>query len=164
MKQVNNTETAIFAGGCFWGVEDRMRNVPGVISAESGYIGGHLENPTYEQVKSGTTGHAEAVRVTFDPRLVSYEWLTKYFFEIHDPTQIDRQGADVGPQYRSEIFYLSAEQRQIAERIIAYLVKRGCRVVTRLTPASEFYMAEEYHQRHAEKTGEAPCHSYVKRF
>ncbi len=158
------TQTAIFAGGCFWGIEDGMRGMKGVISTESGYIGGQTDNPTYEEVKTGKTGHAEAVRVVFDPREISYEELARRFFEIHDPTQVDRQGPDVGNQYRSEIFYLSPQQKEIAESLIDILQKRGYRVVTRLTPAEKFYRAEEYHQQYVEKSGHSPCSYYTKRF
>jgi peptide methionine sulfoxide reductase msrA/msrB len=165
MEKRIETGTAIFAGGCFWGVEEGMRRIEGVISTEVGYIGGNTENPNYEDVKTGLTGHVEAVRVVFDPEQVSYEELARYFFEIHDPTHVDRQGPDVGTQYRSEIFYLSPAQRQTAEHLIETLKKRGFRVATRLSPASKFYRAEEYHQRYVEKTGSDPCCSfYVKRF
>ena len=158
------SQTAIFAGGCFWGIEEGMRHAKGVISTEAGYIGGVTENPTYEDVKTGKTGHAEAVRVVFDPSQVSYAELTCLFFEIHDPTQVDRQGPDVGTQYRSEIFYLSPLQKETAESIIEVLRRRGWRVATRLTPATKFHRAEEYHQRYVEKTGRSPCSHYTKRF
>jgi peptide methionine sulfoxide reductase msrA/msrB len=147
-----------------------MHRAKGVVATEAGYIGGERQNPNYEEVKTGTTGHAEAVRVVFDPRLTSFEELARRFFEIHDPTQVDRQGPDVGSQYRSEIFYLSDEQRRVAERLIAILRKRGFRVATRLTDVSRpgvattFYRAEEYHQRWAEKTGRTACTHYTKRF
>ncbi len=161
-----NTEIAIYAGGCFWGVENLMMKYwPGVKSIESGYIGGHKENPTYEEVKAHTTGHAEAVRIYFDPHVVSYETLTRLFFEIHDPTQLNRQGIDIGDQYRSEIFYTSPKQEMVAQRLIALLREKGLDVVTRLTPASTFWRAEEYHQKYFEKNGGEPdCHRYVKRF
>ncbi len=164
MKKSNQMETAIFAGGCFWGIEEWMRSVEGVMSAESGYIGGTVENPTYKAVRTGQTGHAEAVRVVFDPRRVEYEELVRRFFEMHDPTQVDRQGADIGSQYRSEIFYLSPRQKRAAEFLIAILRRRGWRVATRVTPASMFYRAEEYHQRYFEKLGCPPCAEYTKRF
>ena len=158
-------ETAIFAGGCFWGMEHMMRKFPGVKSVMPGYIGGHKDHPRYEEVKAHTTGHAEAVRVQFDPSEVSFEELTRYFFEIHDPTQTDGQGPDLGPQYRSEIFYTSEEQKQVSEKLIAILKEKGYDVVTRLTPATEFWTAEEYHQNYYAKTGEEPyCHIYKKRF
>jgi peptide methionine sulfoxide reductase msrA/msrB len=164
MNKTNEMETAILAGGCFWGIEEEMRHVDGVISAESGYIGGTVENPSYEEVKTGQTGHAEAVRLVFDPTKVTYEELARRFFEMHDPTQVDRQGADIGTQYRSEIFYLSPSQKAVVEGLFEILEKRGWRVATRLTPASEFYPAEERHQRYFEKTGEIPCTYYAKRF
>lgn len=164
MENKGKTETAIFAGGCFWGIEHSMQDVRGVIDAESGYIGGTVPNPTYEQVSTGGTGHAEAVKVIFDPSVVTYEQLAKHFFEIHDPTQVNRQGPDIGSQYRSEIFYLSLRQKEIAENLIDTLMKRGYRVATQVTPAGEFHPAEEYHQNYSAKTGKQPCGRYVKRF
>lgn len=159
------TGTAIFAGGCFWGVEHLLSKVPGVLDVESGYIGGTTENPTYEQVSRHRTGHAEAVRVTYDPAKVSYEKLARLFFEIHDPTQADGQGPDIGDQYRSEIFYTTPGQRQTAEKLIAELRAKGYDVVTQVTPATTFYPAEEYHQDYYERKGTRPyCHSYTKRF
>lgn len=158
-------EIAIFAGGCFWGVEHLMKKALGVISVESGYIGGHKENPTYEEVCRHNTGHAEAVRITFDPSKTSYEVLAKLFFEIHDPEQEDGQGPDLGDQYRSEIFYTTSEQKEVAEKLIADLTAKGYRVVTRITPATTFWRAEEYHQNHYELRGTEPyCHIYTKRF
>jgi peptide methionine sulfoxide reductase msrA/msrB len=170
MRERDGAQTAIFAGGCFWGIEEAMRRAKGVVSTEAGYIGGTMENPTYKDVKTGTTGHAEAVRVVFDPTQTSYEELARRFFEIHDPTQVDRQGPDIGPQYRSEIFYLADEQRQTAEKLISRLRKRGFRPATRLTdattpsPATTFHRAEEYHQRWVEKSGRTPCSHFTKRF
>lgn len=159
------TETAIFAGGCFWGVEHMFAKVPGVLDVESGYIGGHTENPTYEEVCSHRTGHAEAVRVTFDPAKVSYEKLARLFFEIHDPTQVDRQGPDIGDQYRSEIFYTSPAQRATAEKLIGELRAKGYDVTTRVTQATTFWPAEGYHQDYYERKGTQPyCHAYTKRF
>ncbi|WP_295939942.1 bifunctional methionine sulfoxide reductase B/A protein [uncultured Alistipes sp.] len=159
------TETAIFAGGCFWGVEYMLSKEPGVLKVESGYTGGRTEKPTYEEVCSHRTGHAEAVRVTFEPAKVSYEKLARLFFEIHDPTQIDGQGPDLGNQYRSEIFYTSPSQEQTAEKLIAELRKKGYHVVTEVTPASTFWPAEDYHQRYYERKGTLPyCHAYTKRF
>ena len=158
-------QTAIFAGGCFWGVEEGMRRVKGVVSTETGYTGGETADPTYERVQTGTTGHVEAVRVVFDPRVVSYEELARHFFEIHDPTQVDRQGPDVGTQYRSAIFYLSDLQREIAGRLTDTLRARGWRVATRLEAASRFHPAEHHHQQWVEKTGRPPCPlSITKRF
>ena len=157
--------TAIFAGGCFWGVEYMLWKVPGVLKVESGYIGGTTENPTYEEVCSHRTGHAEAVRVVFDPAKVSYETLARLFFEIHDPTQENGQGPDLGDQYRSEIFYTSPAQQATAERLIAELRRKGYDVVTQVTPAGRFWPAEDYHQRYYERKGTQPyCHAYTKRF
>ena len=158
-------ETAIFAGGCFWGVEYMLSKRPGVLDVESGYIGGHKDHPTYEEVRSHTTGHAEAVRVRFDPSRISYEELARLFFEIHDPTQADGQGPDIGDQYRSEIFYTTPAQRDIALRLIDTLRSRGYDVVTRVTPATTFWPAEGYHQDYYDRKGTQPyCHSYTKRF
>lgn len=163
--QTGQTETAIFAGGCFWGVEHLLSKQAGVLDVESGYIGGHTENPTYEQVCSHRTGHAEAVRVTFDPSKVSYEKLARLFFEIHDPTQVDRQGPDIGDQYRSEVFYTTPAQREIAEKLIAELRAKGYDVATRVTQATTFWPAEGYHQDYYERKGTQPyCHAYTKRF
>ena len=164
-KTNKRTAFAVFAGGCFWGVEHLMKNFPGIISIEPGYTGGYVDNPTYEQVCSHLTGHAEAVRIVFDPSQVSYETLLKGFMEIHDPTQEGGQGPDLGPQYRSEIFYLNEQQHKTAQRIIALLKQKGYPVVTRLTAASAFWPAEDYHHRYYERTGSAPyCHRRVKRF
>ena len=158
-------ETAYFAGGCFWGVEYMLKKLKGVESVRSGYMGGTTVNPTYQQVCSHTTGHAETVEVVFDPAVVSYETVAKRFFEIHDPTQEDGQGPDIGDQYRSEIFYTSPEQKAVAEDLIRQLEAKGYDVVTRVTPASRFYPAEEYHQDYYERKGTTPyCHAYTKRF
>lgn len=156
---------AIFAGGCFWGVEHLMQKVDGVKSVESGYIGGSVPNPTYKQVCTNHTGHAEAVRVIFDPAKVDYETLAKLFFEIHDPTQTNGQGPDIGDQYRSEIFYIDDNQRNVAEKLISQLKNKGYRVATKLTPATIFYPAEDYHQDYYINKGTEPyCHKYTKRF
>ena len=156
---------AFFAGGCFWGVEHLFQQQNGVISVESGYTGGHTENPTYQQVKTGTTGHAEVVRITYDPTIVSYETLAKLFFEIHDPTQADRQGPDIGSQYRSEIFHQSPEELAIAQELIAILRTKGHDIKTVVTPIQKFYPAEDYHQNYFEKHGDKDtCHFYTKRF
>ena len=161
----NQTEKAIFAGGCFWGVEYYLQKAKGVVSTEVGYIGGNKENPTYKEVCSHTTGHAEAIEITYDPSKTSYEEIAKLFFEIHDPTQVDRQGPDVGDQYRSEIFYLNDDQKKIAENLINVLKQKGYNVVTKLEKAGRFYKAEDYHQNYYQNNGESPyCHKYMKRF
>lgn len=150
---------AIFAGGCFWGVEYWFSRFPGVVETTVGYTGGHKDNPTYEQVSAGSTGHLEAVKVLYDPLRVSYEDLVTFFFEIHDPTQSDGQGPDIGEQYLSAIFYLDEEQKGVAERVIADLRARGMNVVTLLRPAERFWPAEEYHQDYYAKKGGRPyCH------
>ena len=160
-----NVEKAVFASGCFWGVEYQLQKVEGVISTTVGYTGGSVKNPTYKQVCTGTTGHAEAVEVLFNPGEVSYEALARIFFETHDPTQIDGQGPDIGTQYRSEIFYTSEEQKATSEKLIALLKQKGLDVVTALTPATTFYGGEEYHQDYYLKSGGTPyCHAYTKRF
>ena len=158
-------ERAIFAGGCFWGVEHLMRPTPGVIAVHSGYIGGRVANPTYEEICSGLTGHAEAVEVQYDRKQSNFEILAKLFFEIHNPTEKNQQGPDVGTQYRSAIFYLSPEQKKISSELIQFLKKKGLAVATQLNPASPFYKAEAYHQHYYEKNGKEPyCHKYVERF
>lgn len=158
-------ERAIFASGCFWGVEYQFKQKEGVISTTVGYTGGHAEDPTYREVCSYTTGHAEAVEVIFDPDMVTYEELAKLFFETHDFTQVNRQGPDIGDQYRSEIFYLNDEQKEIAESLIVELTDMGYDVATRVTEASEFYPAEDYHQDYYAKTGGTPyCHGYRQIF
>ena len=164
-KPAAATEKAVFAGGCFWGVEYHFRKVKGVLSTRVGYIGGKTEHPSYRQVCTGMTGHAEALEIEYDPKVVGYEELAKLFFEIHDPTQFNRQGPDVGNQYRSAVFYTSDEQKRIAESLIARLEGKGYRVVTEVVKAGEFWPAEEYHQDYYEKTGHHPyCHIYQKRF
>ena len=146
------TQTAVFAGGCFWGVEAIFRHVKGVSSAVSGYAGGTAKNPTYDMVSSGTTGHAEAVRVTFDPAQVSYGSLLRVFMSVaHDPTELNRQGPDVGTQYRSAIFYANAEQEKVARAYVAQLTAaKALRqpIVTQIAPLSMFYSAEAYHQNY----------------
>ena len=158
-------DTAIFAGGCFWGVEYYMHSIDGVISTEVGYTGGHIEQPTYRDVCTHTTGHAEVVRVVFNTQKTDYEKIARMFFEIHDPTQINRQGPDIGNQYRSEIFYRNNSQKEIAEKLISILQQKGFKIATRVDPATTFWKAEEYHQQYYEKEGQTPyCHVYIKRF
>jgi peptide methionine sulfoxide reductase msrA/msrB len=160
-----NTSRAIYAGGCFWGVEYFLQQKNGVISVTSGYIGGKTDNPTYKEVCNENTGHAEAVEVVFDPNLVSYEELTRLFFEIHDPTHVNRQGPDIGEQYRSEIFYVDDEQKKVAENLISILKGKGFNVATKVTKATTFWPAEDYHQDYYENKGSLPyCHGYTKRF
>jgi peptide methionine sulfoxide reductase msrA/msrB len=157
--------TAIFAGGCFWGVEYFLQKEPGVISVTSGYTGGTVKNPTYQQVCTGNTGHAEAVKIVYDPQKTSYEKLLKLFLEIHDPTQEGGQGPDIGDQYRSEIFYLNEDQKTTAENDLNILKSKGYDIATSVTKASEFYPAEAYHQDYYFKNGKTPyCHVYTKRF
>jgi len=158
-------ETAIFAGGCFWGVEYLMQKEPGVLTVVSGYIGGTKAYPIYKEVCQNTTGHAEAVRITFDPTKVNYETLAKLFFEIHDPEQVDGQGPDIGSQYRSEIFYTTPLQKIVAEKLITLLKEKGYKVATKVTPATTFWEAEDYHQDYYDHKGTQPyCHRYTKRF
>jgi peptide methionine sulfoxide reductase msrA/msrB len=159
------TGRAIYAGGCFWGVEYFMQQKDGVKTVTSGYIGGHTDNPTYKEVCNENTGHAEAVEVVFDPSKVTYEELTRLFFEIHDPTHINRQGPDIGDQYRTEIFYLDEDQKIVAEKLISILKSKGYKVATKVTRATTFWPAEEYHQDYYEHKGALPyCHGYTKRF
>jgi peptide-methionine (S)-S-oxide reductase len=153
------TEKATFGAGCFWGVEARFGEVPGVTETAVGYEGGHMSNPTYRDVCTDETGHAEVVELTFDPQKVSYEELVRLFFQLHDPTQLNRQGPDVGTQYRSVVFFHSPEQKATAERVkqeVQGLI-RG-KIVTSIEPAQNFYRAEEYHQRYLEKRGVKSCH------
>jgi peptide-methionine (S)-S-oxide reductase len=146
-QNVTRTETAVFGGGCFWCLDAQFKLVPGVTKVTSGYAGGQTENPTYEQVCSDRTGHAEVVQVEFDPAKVSYEDLLRKFFYAHDPTTLNRQGADVGTQYRSIILYLNDEQKQIAEKVKAAAQKDWSdRIVTEIVPLKHFYAAEDYHQ------------------
>lgn len=152
------TEKATFAAGCFWGVEAAFRQVPGVIEAISGYTGGHTQNPSYREVCSDSTGHAEAVEVTYDPELVSYDDLLRVFWQNHDPTTPNRQGPDVGSQYRSAIFVHDAGQRERAKTSLQIEQRKHARpIVTEIVDAPAFYPAEDYHQRYFEKHGVA-CH------
>ena len=160
-----NKNIAIVAGGCFWGVEYYFQRMPGVISTEVGYIGGHKDNPTYQEVCSHSTGHLEALKVEFDPAQTDYQSVLKLFFEIHDSTQANGQGPDIGPQYLSAIFYIDDEQKQQAEAVIDLLKQKGIEPVTQLIPASTFWPAEDYHQQYYEKQGKVPyCHSRRKIF
>jgi peptide methionine sulfoxide reductase msrA/msrB len=157
--------SAVFAGGCFWGVEYFLQKEPGVISVTSGYTGGTVKNPTYQQVCTGNTGHAEAVKIVYDPQKTTYDKILKLFLEIHDPTQVGGQGPDIGDQYRSEIFYLNDEQKNIAEKDLGILKSKGLKIATVVTKASEFYPAEAYHQDYYFKNGKTPyCHAYTRRF
>jgi len=159
------TETAVFAGGCFWGIENYFSNLEGVVRATSGYSGGYMESPTYREVCSGETGHAEAVEVVFDPSVIPFDELARHFFEIHDPTTPNRQGVDVGNQYRSAVFYTSEQQRETVERLIGILRDRGFDVVTEVRPLDVFWPAEEYHQDYYGKNGgRSFCHTRVSRF
>ena len=165
MDSQQKTEAAIFAGGCFWGVQHFFDKAPGVIKSEVGYTGGTRANPTYKEVCAHTTGHVEAIKVTFDPQKTSYEAMAKLFFEIHDPTQSNGQGPDLGPQYLSEVFYADETQKTTAEKLINLLKLKGYKVVTLVRPAATFWPAEAYHQEYYEKTGGTPyCHVYTKRF
>ena len=152
---------ATFGAGCFWGVEAAYRQIPGVISTAVGYLGGTMQNPTYYDVCSGRTGHAEVVEVTYDPDRVTYDDLLTVFWDNHDPTTLNRQGPDVGTQYRSAIFYHDEDQKQAAlsskeEREKSGRYRRP--IVTEITPATDFYMAEDYHQQYLEKRGLSSCH------
>jgi peptide-methionine (S)-S-oxide reductase len=155
------TEIATFGAGCFWGVEAAFQRVPGVIDTAVGYSGGHAENPSYQDVCSDETGHAEVVQVTFDPAKVSFEQLLDVFWKVHDPTQVNRQGPDFGTQYRTAIFFHSREQEALAKKSRADLEQSGRLkrpIATEITPAGTFYRAEEYHQKYLQKRGAASCH------
>lgn len=156
------TELATFAAGCFWGVEATFAALPGVIATRVGYIGGAAPSPTYKEVCAGGTGHAEAVEVTFDPARISYDKLLAVFFDNHNPSELNRQGADVGSQYRSAVFHHSPEQKAAAEAAISVLAKSGkfrLPIVTQIVPAAIFHPAEDYHQKYLEKRGLAVCHT-----
>ena len=160
-----NTKRAYFAGGCFWGVEHLMESKKGVKDVISGYMGGTVENPNYYGVIKGDTGHVETVEVIYDQREVSYETLAKLFFEIHDPTQKDGQGPDIGSQYLSVVFYGNEEEKKTTEKLINILESKGYDVATTLKPHSPFYAAEGYHQNYYLRTGKTPyCHVYKKIF
>jgi len=158
-------ENAYFAGGCFWGVEYHFKKAKGVLSTRVGYMGGQQEHPSYEQVCTGTTGHAEALEVVYDSSKTSFEELAKLFFETHDPTQVNRQGPDVGEQYRSAIFYVDEEQKRVGEKLIETLKSNGFAIATQLEQADTFWEAEYYHQDYYDKKGAKPyCHTYQNRF
>jgi len=160
-----DTKIAYLASGCFWGTEYHLQKLPGVISTTVGYTGGNVEYPSYKQVCTGTTGHAEAVKVVYDPSRVSYEALLKMFFETHDPTQVDGQGPDIGTQYRSEIFVTDKEQEQVAKKLIGLLEDKGYKVATKVSPAAPFYEGEDYHQDYYDNKGTTPyCHIYKAKF
>lgn len=162
---VENYDTAYFASGCFWGTQYHFQKQAGVISTEVGYMGGHRDNPSYEQVCTGQTGHAETTKVVFDPSKTSYEKLTQLFFETHDQSQVNRQGPDIGTQYRSVIFYTSESEKKTAQKLIEQLQNKGYEVATELTPASTFWKAENYHQNYYQNKGGSPyCHIYQKKF
>ncbi|HSX29119.1 MAG TPA: peptide-methionine (S)-S-oxide reductase MsrA [Candidatus Saccharimonadales bacterium] len=156
---MHKTDTALFAAGCFWGVQYYFDQVPGVTKTTVGYTGGDSKNPDYDKVATGKTGHAEAVLVTFDPAIVSYETLVKHFFRMHDPTQFERQGPDIGDEYRSAIFYSSEEQHKIAVQVRNQTQKHlGMPIVTEIASAGSFYPAESFHQKFTERTGLGMCH------
>ena len=160
-----NQAKAYYAGGCFWGVEHLFQSKPGVINAVSGYMGGTLESPTYQDVLTKTSGHLEAVEISYDPDRVSYEDLTRFFFEIHDPTQANGQGPDLGPQYLSAVFYSSDSEMATAQNLIDLLKEKGYDVVTKLIQAEKFWVAEDYHQDYYVKKNQQPyCHVYQKKF
>ncbi|GGY55103.1 peptide-methionine (S)-S-oxide reductase MsrA [Parvularcula lutaonensis] len=162
---MTETKTAVLAGGCFWGMEELIRHQPGVVSTRVGYTGGTLDKPTYNDVKTGKTGHAEAIEIVYDPSVMSYEKLLQWFFQIHDPTTKDRQGNDIGTQYRSAIWYQDQEQKETAEKVIAAVEASGKwpgRVVTEVAPAQTFWEAEEFHQDYLQKYPNGyTCH-YVR--
>ena len=164
-EEASHTARAYFAGGCFWGVEYLFQQKEGVISAVSGYMGGVTENPSYREVSGGNTGHLEAVEIVYDPTKVSYEDLAKFFFEIHDPTQANGQGPDIGEQYLSAVFYSGDDEKETAHELIDILKTKGYDVVTKVLPTSAFWEAEEYHQDYYDKKNQQPyCHLYEKKF
>ncbi len=165
--KMENIKNAYFAGGCFWGVEYHFEKLNGVKSAVSGYMGGTVNNPSYKEVCYGNTGHLEVVKITYDSKVVSFESLAKLFFEIHDPTQKNGQGPDIGEQYLSAIFYNDENEKEVAKKLIAILESKGYKIATKLisTKNTPFFAAEEYHQDYYFKHNKAPyCHKYTKRF
>lgn len=164
-KENSHTAQAYFAGGCFWGVEYLFEHKAGVISAVSGYMGGTVENPSYQEVSTGKTGHLEVVEITYDTGKVNYEDIAKFFFEIHDPTQAKGQGPDIGEQYLSVIFYNNQDEKMTAQKLISALNSKGYKIVTKILPAGKFWKAEEYHQNYYDKKKQQPyCHVYKKKF
>lgn len=160
-----NIKRAVFAGGCFWGVEELFKKQKGVLAAVSGYTGGKVDNPSYREVCSGKTGHVEAVEILYNPKQTDFETLSKYFLEIHDPTQKNRQGPDIGEQYRSVIFYFNESQKTAAQKLLDILRSKGYEVQTQLLQFTKFWNAEPYHQSYYENNGKEPyCHFYQKRF
>lgn len=163
--KVTDTEEAMYAGGCFWGVQHLMQQEPGVLFTEAGYTDGHVKNPSYEQVYTQKTGHVEALRVIYNPDVTNYEALTKAFLEIHDPTQTNGQGSDIGSQYLSRIFYYNIRQKEIAEKLLYRLKQRDLDIATEVKPVNVFWPAEENHQEYYQKSGKEPyCHLRVKLF
>ncbi|MBP9742166.1 MAG: bifunctional methionine sulfoxide reductase B/A protein [Burkholderiales bacterium] len=163
--QIEDSEEVILAAGCFWGVEYYLQQLPGVVKTQVGYSGGHTLYPSYKDVCSGSSGHLEVIRVVFDPRIINYEGLIKYFFEIHDPTQTNGQGPDIGDQYLSAIFCYTELQQQIASQLIATLKHKGYAIATKIRQVSTFWLAEDYHQHYYMVNQKLPyCHSYVKKF
>jgi len=156
---------AYFSAGCFWGVEYYFKRLKGVVKTAVGFMGGELENPSYKQVKTGMTGHLETIAVEYDPELVSYEALVRYFFEIHDFEQADGQGVDIGTQYLSAIWFKDTEERDIAIKVFGELIKMGYHPATQIRQAMTFYLAEDYHQDYLDLRGESPeCHVWRKVF
>ncbi|MDR2915069.1 MAG: peptide-methionine (S)-S-oxide reductase MsrA [Tannerella sp.] len=165
MEDLSSIETAYFASGCFWGTEYHFLRVEGVLSTTVGFMGGHVDNPTYKEVYTDTTGHAEVVKVEFDHTRTSYEELVRLFFETHDFTQTDGQGPDIGTRYRSVLFVVGETQAAVARKYVDLLTQKGYQVATKIEMASTFYPAEEYHQQYYDKTGGTPyCHIYRKIF
>ena len=164
-KNQKNIQTAVIAGGCFWGIEELFRNLDGITETQVGYSGGTTDNPTYEEVSTGLTGHAESVKIIFDENKISYEKILKFFFTIHDPTQLNRQQNDIGTQYRSEIFYKNLNQKNIAEKVIQQAEKLKiykAKIQTKISPLKKFYKAENYHQNYLKKNPNGyTCH-YIR--
>ncbi len=164
-QTVLDTREAVFAAGCFWGVEYYLKKLPGVLKTEVGYTGGKTQGPTYQQICAGNTGHYEAIRVVYDPTQLSYTALIKYFFEIHDPSQQNGQGPDIGQQYQSAIFYYNTRQAETAAEVIDLLAQKGITVATKCLPVTPFWRAESYHQDYYAHQGKSPyCHRYEKKF